>query len=182
MRVLTPNAEDRVRTVRMLVMDVDGVLTDGKVLYTDSFEGLLFNVHDGAGIKYLHRCGLRTAMISGRETEAVERRAATLGVEHVIQGATVKMTAYEEVRRRTDLSDEQIAYVGDDLTDLPVLRRAGLAIAVANAVQEVVEAADVVTDKRGGDGAVREVAEFILKSQDKWGQVLARYLEIWVDE
>ncbi|MHC4481846.1 MAG: KdsC family phosphatase [Planctomycetota bacterium] len=164
------------RRIRMVVMDVDGVLTDGRAFYgPDGFQGLSFNVQDGTGVKYLHRCGVRTALISGRQVEAVRARAETLGIEDVVRGAKEKLEAYVALRERAGLEDEQIAYVGDDLPDLPVMRRVGLAVAVANAAPEVAEEADLVTERPGGSGAVRELAEFILKAQDNWEQILDRY-------
>lgn len=162
----------------MVIIDVDGVLTDGQVFYGgSSVQGVFFNVHDGTGIKYLHRSGIGTAIITGRDSEAVRQRARTLGIEEVVQGAKVKMDAYERIRQRAGLEDCQIAYVGDDLPDIPVMRRAGLAVCVADAAPEVVEHADVVTDRRGGQGALREVAELILKAQGKWEEILSRYFE-----
>jgi 3-deoxy-D-manno-octulosonate 8-phosphate phosphatase (KDO 8-P phosphatase) len=170
-------AIDKARRVKLLVLDVDGVLTDGRMLYADaSREGVFFNVHDGTGIKYLHRSGIQTAIISGRDIEAVRTRAADLGIQIVLQGAKVKAEAYEQLIAQTGLQDSEIAYVGDDLPDIPVMRRVGLAVAVPNAVPEVVERADIVTTARGGDGAVREIAEFILKAQGKWEAILARYI------
>jgi len=161
----------------LLIMDVDGVLTDGKVLYgPGDDQRVFFNVHDGTGIKYLHRCGIRTAIISGRETEAVAARARTLDIRDVVQGAKIKLEAYRAIMGRHDLSDDQVAYIGDDLPDIPVMRRVGLAVSVPNAAPEVLEHADLVTRRPGGRGAVRELAEFILKAQGKWGTILSRYL------
>lgn len=168
---------ERARHVQMLVMDVDGVLTDGKVLYGDQFEGVLFNVHDGTGIKYLHRSGIRTAIITGRDMPGVRARAESLGIEHVIQGAKVKLDAYDCLLQQTGLDDRSVAYIGDDLTDIPVMLRVRLAVAVPNASEEVFRFAHMVTGTPGGEGAVREVAEFILKAQEKWQTILARYLQ-----
>jgi len=171
------DAVEKARGIRMLIMDVDGVLTDGRALYgSPSVEGVFFNVHDGTGIKYLHRCGVRTAIITGRDIQAVRERARVLGIEEVVQGAKVKLEAYEAVLARADLSDAEVAYVGDDLPDIPVMRRAGLAVAVPNAAPEVIEHAHLVTRRAGGEGAVREVAELILKAQGKWQHVLSRYI------
>jgi 3-deoxy-D-manno-octulosonate 8-phosphate phosphatase (KDO 8-P phosphatase) len=160
----------------MVVMDVDGVLTDGRILYDGSGrQGVLFNVRDGTGIKYLHRAGLKTGLITGRNSDAVRRRAETLGIEEVVQGAKVKMEAYEELRRRAGLADEEMAYVGDDLPDIPVMRRVGLAVAVPNAAPAVIELAHMVTRRAGGEGAARELAEFILKAQGAWDGIMERY-------
>ena len=177
MRLLHEDAQERARRVRLVIMDVDGVLTDGRILYVGDREGVLFNVHDGTGIKYLHRAGIQTAFITGRDTPAVRRRAESLGVPHVIQGAKFKLDAYAQVLARAEVADEAAAYLGDDLTDIPVIRRVGLAVAMPDAAQEVLERVHAVTEKRGGHGAVREAAEFILKAQGRWQGILERYLQ-----
>jgi 3-deoxy-D-manno-octulosonate 8-phosphate phosphatase (KDO 8-P phosphatase) len=169
-------ATEKARRVRMVIMDVDGVLTDGRVFYGGDVQGVQFNVHDGTGIKYLHRGGIRTGIITGRSVRAVLTRAEDLGIEHVVQGAKVKLDAYDAIAERTGLPDECVAFVCDDLTDIPVLRRVGFAVTVPNAAAEVLQMADHVTEKCGGEGAVRELAEFILKAQGKWADILARYL------
>lgn len=172
------DTREKLAAVKLVAMDVDGVLTDGRAYYGSNGEqGVFFNVHDGSGIKYLHRAGIRTAIISGRELEAISARAEVLGIELVFQGAKVKMEAYEELKRRAGLSDADICYVGDDLTDVPVMRAVGLAIAVANARDEVRELADIVTRAAGGDGAVREVSEMVLKASGKWDDILKRYYD-----
>ncbi len=163
----------RARNIRLLLMDVDGVLTDGRV-YLQSFpdgealELKAFHSQDGAGLKIARLAGLRTGIISGRESAATARRARENQIEFIYQGQEEKLPAYAEIARRAQLSERQIAYIGDDLPDLPVMRRAGLAIAVANAVAEVKAAAHWVTTRPGGDAAVREAIEFILKAQGKW--------------
>ncbi|MGD2176079.1 MAG: HAD family hydrolase [Candidatus Brocadiaceae bacterium] len=176
MQKLRDNADELARGVRMFIMDVDGVLTDGRILFVGDSEGVAFSVHDGTGIKYLQRCGVQTAIITGREVAAVRARARDLGIEHVVLGAKVKMQAYEEIRDRTGHEDEAVAYIGDDLPDIPVMRRVGLALTVPGAPTEVVETAHAVTGTPGGRGAVREAAEFILRSQHKWERILQRYL------
>jgi 3-deoxy-D-manno-octulosonate 8-phosphate phosphatase (KDO 8-P phosphatase) len=163
----------RARKIRVLLMDVDGVLTDGRV-YLQSFPGgealemKAFHSQDGAGLKLARLAGLRTGIITGRESAATTRRAQENGMEFVYQGREEKAGAYEEILRRAHVSDAEVAFIGDDLPDLPVLRRAGLAVAVANAVPEVKSVAHLVTKRRGGDAAVREVIEFILKAHGKW--------------
>ena len=175
---ITKDIQARLRAVQLVAMDVDGVLTDGTALYgSDGFEGLLFNVHDGSAIKWLHRAGLRSALITGRSVEAVRARARTLDIELVYQGAKVKSEAYEQLLRDCGLPDGAICYVGDDLPDLPLMRRVGLAVAVANARPEVKEAAHVVTETSGGRGAVRELVELILKTQGRWEEVTQRYFQ-----
>jgi len=168
----------KAQKVKWLVVDVDGVLTDGTAFYGHGgFEGVAFDIQDGAGIKYLKRLGIRTAIISGRTAHAVLYRARELGIDDVIQGAKVKNVAYEALKERLGFQDSEVCYMGDDLPDLPIMRRVGLAAAVSNARPEVREAADLVTSASGGRGAVRELAEFILKAQGKWGEILGRYVQ-----
>jgi 3-deoxy-D-manno-octulosonate 8-phosphate phosphatase (KDO 8-P phosphatase) len=162
----------------MLIMDVDGVLTDGSI-YLGDWPGpaVAFNSLDGAGLKFLQRSGIRAAILTGRQSEGITQRASMLGIEDVVQNAKSKMAPYEALRDRAGLTDAEIAYMGDDLPDLPVMRRAGLSITVPNAPAEVREAADMVTQNTGGRGAVREAVEFVLKAQGKWEAILARYLD-----
>jgi len=176
--LLNEEARCKIGVVKLLMMDVDGVLTDGRTLCgTGGFEGVLFNVQDGTGIKWLHRAGIQTALISGRQLDAVTKQAEVLSIPHVIQGAKVKLDAYEQIKRQTGLDDEAICYVGDDLPDIPVMKRVGLSVAVRNARPEVLQVADIVTDADGGDGAVRELAECILKAKGKWDEIVTRYFQ-----
>ena len=162
--------------VRAVICDVDGVLTDGSIiLCDDGTEAKRFHVWDGTGIKYLLRSGIEVAFLTGRESPVVVRRARELGVKHLRQGAKDKVPAYEELLADLGVDDRQACYVGDDLPDIPVMRRAGFAVAVGNARAEVQAAADHVTTAPGGQGAVRELAELILKAQGKWQAVVARY-------
>lgn len=162
-----------------MAMDVDGVLTDGLAFYgSDGFEGLSFDVQDGSGIKYLQRNGIEIALITGRSVPAVRERAETLGIEYLYQGAKVKLDAYKDLKNRTGFTDQQIGYAGDDLPDIPLLRTVGLAVAVANAREEIKQLADIVTTAPGGHGAIREIAEIILKSRGTWESVLNRYFEM----
>lgn len=158
-------------------MDVDGVLTDGKLHFTsDGREFKTFDVLDGHGISMAQRAGLLIGFISGRPSKATAKRAADLGVKIVKQAATNKADMLAEVIRDHGLDTEEIAFIGDELVDLPVLRRVGLAVAVPNAVAEVKSAAHYVTRRPGGDGAVREVVEMILKARGDWKKVIAKYL------
>ena len=157
-------------------MDVDGVLTDGHVNLLPMPDGTAvemksFHSQDGAGLKLARDAGLRTGVISGRDSAAVTRRAREVGMEFVSQGQPEKIGAYEEILRAANARDEEVAYVGDDLPDLPVLERVGLALAVANAVPEVRHAAHYVAARGGGEAAVRELIELILKAQGKWRAV-----------
>ncbi len=168
--------EERIRKIQVVVFDVDGVLTDGSIIYDDEGRELkVFNVKDGHGIKLLKRCGIECAIMTSRRSRVVDRRAEELGIEMVIQGAKDKLAAYREFLDATGYSDEEIAYVGDDLVDLPVMRRVGLAISVCDAVEEAREVAHYVTENRGGRGAAREVAELIIKTKGLWDKVMERY-------
>ena len=159
--------------VRLLILDVDGVLTSGEIFIDgEGRESKVFHVHDGSGIVYLHRQGIRTALITGRKSKVVALRAEELGIEEVHQGIREKIRAYEDIAKRLSLQDAEIGYVGDDLLDLSCLRRAGFPVAVANASPEVKAAARFVTSRVGGQGAVREVAEVILKAQGKWDAIV----------
>lgn len=167
---------EKARNIKLLILDVDGVLTDGKVVYADSGEELkFFNVKDGHGIKLLVRAGIDVAIITGRYSKAVENRAADLGIKMVFQKALNKIEAYEEILRIKDLTDSEVSAVGDDLPDLPVLRRCGLSFAVPGSVEEVKEEVDCITKREGGMGAVREACEIILRAQGLWEKVTARY-------
>ena len=167
----------RARRIRWLLLDVDGVLSDGKIVYDDRGRELkFFDVQDGAGLAHWKRAGRRFAIISARRSGVVTVRGRELQADRVYQNAVRKQEALADLMRRFRMTPSQICAVGDDLMDLPILRRAGLAVAVANAVPEVKHAAHYVTRHRGGDGAVREVVERLLKAQGLWSRLLARYL------
>ena len=164
--------------VELVILDVDGVLTDGTIsLDENGVERKHFHVRDGSGIKYMMRAGLRVAIISGRESNANIVRARELGIEDVYQNAKVKLVPYQQLLAKLGLTDEKVCVVGDDLPDLPLVRRAGFGVAVADAAQELKIEADYVTGTPGGRGAVREVAELILRTQGKWAGVTRRYYE-----
>src|SRR5262245_2844165 len=149
---------ERARKTRLLMMDVDGVLTDGRIIQDGQGRELkVFDVKDGHGIVMAHRAKLRTAIISGRESETTRQRAEELGIELVFQKIWNKLEVCEKILGDNALTYDQVAYIGDDLVDIPLLRRAGLAVAVADAVDEVKAAAHLVTQRPGGQGAVREV-------------------------
>jgi 3-deoxy-D-manno-octulosonate 8-phosphate phosphatase (KDO 8-P phosphatase) len=162
--------------IELLVLDVDGVLTDGRiVLDAEGRELKRFDVQDGAGIKYWQRVGKRVAFLSGRSSPAVVARAAELGVTLVRQNAKQKLPAYESLLKELHLGDAQVAVMGDDLPDLPLMRRCGFAVAPPEAVEEVRQAAGLVTRRRAGRGAVREAIEHMLKGTGLWEEVLKRY-------
>lgn len=163
----------RARRVKMLVMDVDGVLTDGRILYgADGAEIEAFFVRDGLGVRAAQRAGLVTAIVTGRASEAVARRAKELGISEIHQGVPNKIQTYEALLRRHGLTDEAVAYVGDDLNDLPLLMRVGFSAAPADAADEVKAKVAYVTAHRGGRGAIREVVELILKAQGSWERAM----------
>jgi 3-deoxy-D-manno-octulosonate 8-phosphate phosphatase (KDO 8-P phosphatase) len=171
-RPFTPRA----RRISLLLMDVDGVLTDGRISYIEgSAEAKTYDVKDGIGLSMARRMGLRTGVISGRGGAAVVRRIEELGVHEVHLRVRDKLQAYDRIVRRLKLHDAQVCYMGDDLTDLPVLGRVGLPVAVADARPEVLRRALFVTRQPGGRGAVREVVDAILKAQGKWPEVLGWY-------
>jgi 3-deoxy-D-manno-octulosonate 8-phosphate phosphatase (KDO 8-P phosphatase) len=168
---------DRARKVKILILDCDGVLTDGRIiLLPDGDETKCFDVKDGHAMVMAQRAGLPIAIISGRKSSVVRARAKELGVGHLHEMAWVKKEPYEKILAEEGLHDEEVCYVGDDVVDIPLLRRAGLGVAVADAVEEAKQHSHMVTERGGGRGAVREVIEFILKAQDKWNEALARYL------
>lgn len=163
--------------IKMLIMDVDGVLSDGGIYISEEgVESKRFNVQDGHGIKMLQRAGYRTAIISGRETKATAVRAEQLKIDYVYQKCLKKLPVFEQLLSESGLTAEEVAFVGDDTLDLPLIKRAGLGVAVANAVDELKEAADYITVKQGGNGAVREVCELLMKSTGKWAKQMERYL------
>lgn len=170
-------AIQKAREIKLLVVDVDGVLTDGRLWYGNSGEELkAFNIQDGLGIKLLLRAGIDVGIITGRRSALVARRAKELGIRHVVQGREDKLIALETMRAELGIELQQIAYVGDDLPDLSAIRAAGLGIAVANAMPSVAEHADYKTLRSGGDGAVREVCDLILHAQQKLDGIIEHYL------
>ena len=172
--MLTPI--ERARKTRLLMLDVDGVLTDGRILQDSHGQELkVFDVKDGHGIVMAHRAKLQTALISGRESETTARRAQELGIALVFQKIWNKLEVYEKILADTKFTPDEVAYVGDDLVDIPLLRRVGFAVAVADAVDEVKATAHLITQRPGGQGAVREVIELILRAQGHWDTLIERY-------
>ncbi len=160
----------------MVIMDVDGVLTDGKIILdSNGVESKAFYVQDGSAITYLHRAGIKTAIISGRNSKVVELRAKELSIDDVYLGIHRKLDAYEKILQKHKINNNEICYIGDDLIDLPILEKVGFSVAVPNAPIEVKERVSYITDAPGGYGAIREVTEKILKSQNKWKTITSRY-------
>jgi 3-deoxy-D-manno-octulosonate 8-phosphate phosphatase (KDO 8-P phosphatase) len=167
---------EKLKNIKLLLLDVDGVLTDGKIVYTDSGEQIkAFDVKDGHGLKLLMRSGAEVVLITGRESKVVLHRARDLGIQEVYQKVTNKIEIYEKILKEKNLEDIHVGFVGDDLIDIPVLKRVGFSAAVEDAIPEVKEIVDYVTSKKGGEGAVREVCELLLKSQNKWEELTERY-------
>ena len=167
----------RAAQVELLLMDVDGTMTDGGVILLSQTEEIAleikcFDAHDGQGLTLAHTAGLRTGCITGRQSSALLRRAREMNMEFIYMKQALKMPAYEEIVRKAAVSDAVVAYVGDDLPDLPVMRRVGLAVAVGNAVREVKEAAHYTTKAQAGHGAIRETVELILKSKGIWDSII----------
>ncbi len=175
---MTTTISDKARRVRMLIVDIDGVLTDGGLHFDNQGgEYKIFNSLDGHGIRMLLDCGVEVAVITGRESRIVENRMSELGVERVYQGYRDKITALDKLLVETGRETSELAYVGDDLPDLPVMRRVGFAIAVQNAHDFVKQHCDWVTTGHGGRGAVREVSDFILQAQGLLESRQDAYLE-----
>lgn len=167
---------EQLEKIRLLLLDVDGVMTDGRIIYDDrGGETKAFDVKDGHGIKLLQRAGIRVGIITGRQSPIVDHRAQELGIDLVYQGAKDKMVPFREVLHKTGLAAEQVAYVGDDMIDLPVLRRVGFAATVADAVDDVKPHVHYVTQRPGGRGAVREICDLLLRESGRWENVTARY-------
>jgi len=170
--------EEKLRRIRLLILDVDGVLTDGAIIYSDSGGEIKhFDVRDGHGIKLLMRAGIGVALVTARESRVVATRARDLGIDMLFQGRKDKLACFADILEQEGLGADETAFVGDDLVDLPVLRRVGFSASVPEGVKEVRERVDYITKAPGGRGAVREVCEMILRVQGLWDGLLQRYLE-----
>jgi len=174
---ISPALKQRAAHIQLLLMDVDGTMTDGGVTLLSQNDGTAleiktFDAHDGQGLTLAQTAGLRTGCITGRESSALLRRAREMKMEFIYMKQPLKMPAYEEILRQAGVSDAAVAFIGDDLPDIPLLRRAGLAVAVGDAVPEVKQAAHYVTEALGGQGAVRETVELILKSKGIWAELI----------
>jgi 3-deoxy-D-manno-octulosonate 8-phosphate phosphatase (KDO 8-P phosphatase) len=163
--------------IKLLLFDVDGVLTDGSIIvHGDGTESKQFNIRDGAGLVWAQRAGLKVGLLSARLAEATGVRASQLGITIVVQGAANKLTGYEQILAEHGLTDDQVGYMGDDLQDLPVLRRAGFSAAPADAAREVRDAVQWVSASGGGHGAARECIEHVLRAQGLWRTAVSDYL------
>jgi 3-deoxy-D-manno-octulosonate 8-phosphate phosphatase (KDO 8-P phosphatase) len=178
---MSPGAEieGRARKIKLFLMDVDGTITDGSVNLISLPDGGVaemkaFNSQDGAGLKLAHIMGIRTGFITGRKSPAVTQRAHELNVEFVYLGQATKMAAFEECVQKAGVGEEEVAYMGDDLPDMPVAKRAGLAVAVSNAAAELKAVCHYITQAPGGGGTAREVIELILKAQGRWEEAVPK--------
>lgn len=171
------NVQSKAAGIKLLILDVDGVLTTGALYYgSNGFEMRGFHIHDGLGIKLLQRTGVAVAVISGKQSDHVAKRLNELNIQHIYLGHENKVPVYELLKSNLKLTDQQIAYMGDDLPDLPLLKRAGLAISVPNAPEYIQAEANFVTQKKGGKGAVREACEMLMTAQQTLASVLQSYL------
>lgn len=173
-----PGLGQALKRVKLFLCDVDGVLTDGMVTMGDSVETKRFNIRDGLGLRMLQRNGIRVGWVSRRPSNATRQRAEDLQIDFLMQGDGGKTEFVESILRQTGLRWPHVCYVGDDIVDLGVMKRAGAAVAVADGVAEARAAADYVTRAAGGRGAVREMVELILKAQRKWNRVVSEYGEL----
>ncbi|MDD5618085.1 MAG: HAD-IIIA family hydrolase [Candidatus Omnitrophica bacterium] len=168
--------QERAQKIKLLILDVDGVLTDGRIIYDSKGRDLkLFDVHDGLGVYLLKRMGIRTILITAKGSKAIKPRAKDMQVDKVYANISPKTKIYPKILKDYGITDEEVCFVGDDLVDIGILKKVGLPIAVSNACQEVKELSVYTTQNRGGRGAVREVVELILKSQNKWQEALRLY-------
>jgi 3-deoxy-D-manno-octulosonate 8-phosphate phosphatase (KDO 8-P phosphatase) len=174
---ISPALKKRASRIRVLLMDVDGTMTDGGVTLLSQMDGTAleiktFDAHDGQGLTLAHTAGIRTGCITGRESAALLRRANEMKMEFIYMKQPLKMPAYEDVLRKAEAADHEVAFVGDDLPDIPLLRRAGLAVAVGDAVSEVKDVAHYTTKALAGHGAIREAVELILRSKGIWAEMI----------
>lgn len=168
--------KERAKKIKLLILDVDGVLTDGRIIYDSKGRDLkLFDVHDGLGVYVLNRMGIKTILITAKGSKAIKPRAKDMHVDKVYENIVPKTKVYKKILKDYGITDAEVCFVGDDLVDLGILKRVGLPIAVSNSCDEVKQISLYVTQRSGGRGAVREVAEFILKSQGKWQEALEIY-------
>ena len=170
------DTSQKLRRIKLLLLDVDGVLTDGSIIYNDNgAQTQIFNVKDGLGIRLLMEAGVKVGVVTGRSSKALRHRCKNLGIDHIFDGINDKAGVLNLILDRTGLNAEEIAFIGDDLPDLPIMRKIGLSIAVADAHKAVLGTSDMITSAQGGAGAVREVCEAILNAQGLWEKILERF-------
>lgn len=174
--MVNQNIVERARRVKMLIVDIDGVMTDGRIIYSGYGDELkFFDVTDGFGISLLNRAGIKTVIITAKKSRIVKIRGRDLKVARTYAGFIDKLIPFNDILKRFKVSAEDICFIGDDLIDIPVLKRVGFAVSVPNALDEVKAASHYMTSRVGGRGAVREICDLILKSQGKWDEATAAY-------
>ena len=167
------DAEKRLNDIKLLLLDVDGVMTDGSIIYNDSGEEIkVFCVRDGLGIRMLMKSGINVGIVTGRSSDALYHRCKNLHIEYIFDGVSDKAATLDKITEKTGIKDQEIAYIGDDLPDISIMRKVGIPIAVADAHENVIEVAHMVTSAKGGAGAIREVCEVLIKAQDNWEAVI----------
>jgi len=172
-RVNSLELTEKIKKIKLLILDVDGVLTDGRIIYdSNGRDSKFFDVHDGLGVYLLREFGIRTILLSAKDSPVLKHRAKDMRVEEIYADAAPKTKALDRILKKYKLNDSEVCFVGDDLVDLGVLKRVGFAVAVAGACEEVKQSAAYITKKQGGRGAVREVTELILKSHNKWNEAV----------
>ena len=168
--------ENKLKKIKLLLLDVDGVLTDGSIIYNDSGEEIkVFNVKDGLGIRLLIEAGIKVCIITGRKSDALQHRCKNLGIDHIFQGVRDKGSLLDLIFKQTEAKSDETAFIGDDLLDLSIMNLVGTPIAVSDAHDSVIKKALIVTTAKGGKGAVREISEAILRAKGLWGKILKRY-------
>lgn len=169
------DAEKKLLNIKLLLLDVDGVMTDGSIIYNDSGEEIkVFCVRDGLGIRMLMESGINVGIVTGRSSDALHHRCKNLHIQQIFDGISDKAAALDKITEKTGIKNHEIAYIGDDLPDISIMRKVGIPIAVADAHENVIEVAHMVTSAKGGAGAIREVSEAIVKAQGNWEAVIKR--------
>jgi len=168
--------KDKIRKIKLLILDVDGIMTNGEIVLDENGEELkIFDVQDGFGIVLFQRAGYKTAILSARSTGSVTARAKDLKINKICQNACPKIKVYKKLIRELEIKDDQVCFMGDDLPDIEVLKTVGFSVTVPNAVDEIKEIVDYITKNEGGRGAIREIVEIILKAQNKWSIIMNSY-------
>lgn len=168
--------KEKLKKIKILILDVDGVMTDGRIIMDDSGREIKqFDVRDGHGLKIIQRYGIKVILLTGRQSEVVKRRARDLGIKEIHQKVFNKKEVLKKILKKNKLTTEEVAYIGDDIIDIPVLKAVGFSAAVADALEVVKKIVDYVTKNSGGRGAVREICELLLQAQGKWPEIAAKY-------
>ena len=176
--MISQDVLERIKRIKVLILDIDGVMTDGHIIYSIYGDELkFFDVQDGFGITLLHRAGIRSVIITAKKSRIVKLRARDMKVAKAYQGYMDKLKAFNRAIKKFRVKPEEVCFIGDDLIDIPILKRVGFAVSVPNGMEEVKAVAHHITARPGGRGAVREICELILKSQDKWDEATSRYFK-----